>query len=52
MKIGLRLFLVRFDCSDEDGAEMGISYRRGGRLGHCDTLESTRNSGGVVSLPM
>ena len=45
-KVGLRLFLIRVDGSDEDGAKIGGGCRCGGRLGHCDTFVSARNSEG------
>jgi hypothetical protein len=44
VKIGLRLFLVRFHSSDEDGAEIG---RRGRRFGHGKSLVAARNLEGV-----
>ena len=45
-QVGLRLFLIGVDGSDEDGAKMGGRCGCGGRLGHRDTLISARNSEG------
>ena len=43
MKVGLRLFLVRLNGSDEDGTEIRGSCRCGWRLGHSNTLVSAKN---------
>ena len=45
-KVGLRLFLIRVDSGDEDGAEMGGRCGCGGRPGHSESLVTARGSEG------
>ena len=45
VKVGLRLFLVFLNGSDEDGTEMGDSCRCGWRLGHGNTLAGKNSEG-------
>ncbi len=40
MKVGLRLFLIISQSSDEDGTEIGC----GGSLGHSNAIVTARNS--------
>jgi hypothetical protein len=44
VKVGLCLFLVRFQGSDEDGAEIGGRCSCGGSLRHSNATVTARNS--------